>query len=89
MSLPMRPSHDLIWIWRSRLRCGGTTRMYRRRRGTTIVVEDIQAFEFLVEDSQRLKALRLDHLCLEPIFGFILFDLLQVLVRIVKVPVQL
>ena len=63
--------------------------MYRRRRGTTVVVEDVQAFELLVEDSQRLKALRLDHLCLEPVFGFILFDLFQIFVRIVKVPIQL
>ena len=85
----MGPSHNLIWIWGSRLGCRGAIRLYRRRRWTTVVVEYIQAFEFLVEDSQRLKALRLDHLCLEPVFGFILFDLFQMFVRIVKVPIQL
>ena len=50
-----------------------------------IGLEDIEALELLIENSQRLKFLSFDHLCFEPILDFILLDLLEILVIVVKV----
>jgi len=51
-----------------------------------ICFEDIQTFELLVKNSKWLKALRLDHLCLEPVFDFVLPLIFEVSVCIIKVP---
>jgi hypothetical protein len=50
-----------------------------------ICFEDIQAFELLIENSKWLKALCFDHLCLEPVFDFILPLILEISVCIIKV----
>lgn len=55
-----------------------TLRGYRRPTSTgqsllvLVRLENIQTLEFLVQDSQRLEALRLVHLRFEPILDFIL-----------------
>jgi len=60
--------------------------------GKALVVirfKNIKSFEFLIEDRQRLELLRFDHLGFKPVFHFILPFVLEVLVDIVKVPIQL
>lgn len=52
-------------------------------------LEDIEAFEFLVEDGEGLKLLGLVHLRLEPILDLVLLLDNQVLVRVVEVSVKL
>lgn len=61
------------------------------RGGVRVVIgfEDIQAFQFLVEDCQRLELLRLDHLCLEPSLNFVLLYFLYILVLVVDVSIKL
>lgn len=58
--------------------------------GNLIVrLEDIQSLEFLVQNSERLELLGLNHPLFEPIFNLILLLLLYLFVCIVQVSVQL
>lgn len=69
---------------------GGARRSGRGgRRGGCVGLEDVEALEFLVEDGERLEALCLFHLVLEPVLDLVLLDVLQVLVVVVEVPVEL
>ena len=58
----------------------------KRRRGRCIVgLEDVEALELLVENSEGLKFFGLDHLLLEPILDLILLDLFEVFVVVIEV----
>jgi len=89
-SLPMRPRYHLVRVNLRRLRgfCWGrgadTWKRYRRRR-SIVRFKHIQALQLLVEYGERLELLGLDHLGLEPVLDFILFDLLEVFMGIIKV----
>lgn len=88
MSLPMGAGYDLVWIGWYDVRSGSSgSKIWRLR--SIFGIKYIQAFEFLVENGQRLEPFGLDHLCLEPVLSFDLFDLLKVLVSIVQMSVEL
>jgi hypothetical protein len=55
-----------------------------RRRRRAVRFEDVEAFELLVQDGERLELLRLDHLLLEPILDLILLFLDEVLVVVIE-----
>ncbi len=54
-----------------------------------IRLEDVQTLEFLVQDSQGLELLRLEHLLLKPVFDLILLFLFNLFVCVIQMPVQL
>lgn len=105
MPLPVVLSDDFVWInnwgFRSRGRDWNRTGCslancvrvaspaYRRTGAFVIGLEDIDALQLLIEHSQRLKLLRLDHLFLKPILDFILPFFLDLLVGIIEMSVQL
>lgn len=62
--------------------------MFRRSRGI-VRLEDIQTLELLIQNSEGLKTFCFDHLCLEPVFNFILLDLFQVLVVVIQMSIEL
>ena len=59
----------------------------RRSRHGIIRFKHIKPLEFLVEQCERLEALRFCELSLEPVFYFVLFDFFEVLVYVVEVSV--
>lgn len=54
-----------------------------------IRLKNVQTLEFLVQDSQGLELLRLEHLLLEPVFDLILLFFFDLFMCIIQVPVQL
>lgn len=63
---------------------GGAADMGGRRRGRAVRFEDVEAFQLLVQDGERLEFLRLDHLFLEPVLDLVLLLLDEVLVVVVE-----
>lgn len=93
-SLPVRAGNVLVWVSAdggglvdgdmgggAGGRVGGVVGGVRG----VVRLEDIEAFEFLVEDGEGLKLLGLVHLRLEPILDLVLLLDNQVLVRVVEV----
>jgi hypothetical protein len=64
---------------------GGAVCGWGRRARCGIGLEDVEVLELLVEDGERLEALGLGHLRLEPVLDLVLLLLDQVLVRVVEV----
>jgi hypothetical protein len=60
----------------------------RRRRRGVVGFEDVEAFEFLIEDCQGLELLCLLHLRLEPVLDFILLLLDEILVVVVEMSMR-
>ena len=83
----MFPSNYLIWIGLYKL-WGECSHRPSWRTGSIIRFEDIKALELLIEDRQWLEPLSLNHLALEPVFDFILFQLFKIFVVIVEVSRQ-
>jgi len=87
--LPMRPRHHLVRVnpWRFRGSYwgrGADSRWNCRSRRNIVRFKHLQALQLLIEDREGLELLGLDHLGLEPILDFILFDFFEVLVGIVE-----
>ena len=59
------------------------------RLGRSIWFENVKAFEFLIENGERLESLGFEHLLLKPILNFILLVFFQVLVVVVEMPINL
>lgn len=99
MSLPVRAGDGLIRIYRSRGwdwdggRCRSRSRLWSRsgRVGALFVIriEDVELLQFLVEDRERLKLLRLHHLRFEPCLDFVLLHGLEMFVCVVEMAIQL
>ena len=89
--LPMFLGNDFIRIrWRGpgrgRRRVKGVASLRpggRWRRALVIRLEDIKAFELLIENGERLEPFSLDHLRLEPVFDFVLSFVLEILMGII------
>src|SRR2546421_10651615 len=91
-SLPMLLADNLVRVyggrsWSRRGRGHGRVRITAAssragcRRGDLVVgLEDIESFELLIQHRERLKLLRLEHLCFEPVLNLILSLLLYLLV---------
>ena len=95
VSLPMLPRDELIRIYDSRngwfgsrgSAVGGDA---STGRGSALLIrlENIQTLEFLIEYRQGLELFGFDDLTLEPIFDFILFNILQVPVGVVEMAIK-
>ena len=90
--------NNVIWIESSRVlyssivhRSGGRSACGNgggRLLRIFIGLEHIQPFQLLIQDSKGLKALRLIHLNFKPILDLILSVVFQILVQVVKMPVN-
>lgn len=70
------------------MRRGGGRSSRGCQRGYVFVgLEYIQPLQLLVQDSKRLKSLRLVHLCFEPVLHFVLPIVFEVLMYVIEVPV--
>jgi hypothetical protein len=89
--LPMCSGHHLVGVWsRFRGSCpiAGDHDRWECRSRYIVGLEDVQALELLVDDSQRLKPLRLYNLLVEPVLDLILLDFGELLMIIVEVSVS-
>lgn len=68
-------------------RRGGRSSRGRQRGYVFVGLEYIQSLQLLVQDSKRLKSLRLVHLCFEPVLHFVLPIVFEVLMYVIEVPV--
>ncbi|KAG0646149.1 Precorrin-2 dehydrogenase [Hyphodiscus hymeniophilus] len=85
----MSPRNDFVWIWSVWFRCrysiaGKGIRSVGWYGRGIIRFEDIKTFEFLIYDCQWLEFLRFDHLLVEPILDFVLFNFREFLVGIIE-----